>query len=435
MSFQDIRRRSRKFLSAEEIRLLVFILIGVFLLLAMNIFLARVLPGGEWLYLRWSGTRAFLVEQLDPYSTTIAERTQQLVYGRNAFSSEYSYVLNDPFYIVLLYTPLAVLPEFISIFFRSLSPLIYFPIARGIWMLFAEVALIASVIFAVRLSEWKPPRWMLVSLIGFSLFSYYSLNSLTSNSPTIFLIFLYFSILLALRSFNDELAGALLVLTAYQWEVSGLFFLFILIFMVANKRWGVLTGFGMSLFVLLVVSFLSDPGWGLPYFRAVLSDWYRSTNLNFDSILTFWFPDSRFSLGAISAILLVVIVFIEWLGAAGSHFRRVVWAAALTLAVTPLIGFAIFPSNHVVLILPLILILALVWERWNRSRVFAAILVLSAAVLIPFGLYIATMVVRERIYSDLLKVLPPVSAIVGLYWMRWWVVRSPRTWLDQMEAR
>jgi len=421
MSFQDIRRRSRKFLSAEEIRLLVFILIGVFLLLAMNIFLARVLPGGEWLYLRWSGARAFLVEQVDPYSTTIAERTQQVVYGRNAFSSEYSYVLNDPFYLVLLYTPLALFSDF--------------AISRGVWMLFAEAALVASVFYAIRLSEWEPPRWLLVSLPTFGLLSYFSLQSLVSASSTIFLAFLYLAILLALRSFNDELAGALLVLTAYQWEVSGLYFLFVLIFVIANKRWGVLTGFGMSLFVMLIVSFLSFPGWGLPYFRAVLSGWYRGANLNIDSILSFWFPDSRFSLGAISAILLVVIVFIEWLGAVGSHFRRVVWAAALSLAATPLVGFAIFPSNHVVLILPLILILALVWERWNHWRVFASILVLGIAILIPFGLFVATLIVRERIYSDLLKVLPPVATIVGLYWMRWWVVRSPRTWLDQMEAR
>jgi len=435
MSFQDIRRRSRKWFSAEEIRLLVFVLLGLAVLLAANISLARILPGGEWLYLRWSGARAFLFEQVEPYSTTIAERVQQVVYGRNAFSSEYSYVLNDPFYIVLLYTPLAVLPEFASIFFRSFSQSLYFPLARGVWMLFAEGALVGSVTFAIRLSEWEPPRWMLISLIGFSIFGYFSLNSLISNSPTIFLLFLYLSILLALRSFNDELAGALLVLAAYQWEVGGLFFLFVLIFMIANKRWGILTGFGMSLFVLLVVSFLSYPGWGLPYFRAALSGWYRSANLNLDSILSFWFPDSKFSLGAISAILLVLIVFIEWLGAVGSHFRRVVWAASLSLAATPLIGFAIFPPNHVVLVLPLILVIALIWERWHRRRVLAGALALTVAFIVPFILYIFNATTNERVYSDLLTLLPPVAAIIALYWMRWQVVRSSRPWLEQVGAR
>jgi len=431
MSFQDIRK-TRKWLSAEEIRLLVFVLLALGALLALNIYLATLLPGGEWLYLRWSGARAFLFEQVEPYGSTIAERVQQIVYGRNAFSSEYGYVLNDPFYIVLLYTPLAVLPEFLSIFFRSLSPSMYFPIARGVWMLFSEAAMVGSVIFAVRLSEWEPPRWMLISLIGFSLFSYFSLNSLISNSPTIFLTFLYLSILLALRSFNDELAGALLFLAAYQWEVGALFFLFILIFVVANRRWGVLAGFGMSLFVLCIVSFLSYPGWGLPYIRAALSDWYRGASLNLDSILSFWFPESRFPLGTIIAALLLLLVFIEWLGAARENFRRVLWTASLSLAATPLLGFAVFPSNHVVLILPLVFVLLLVWERWNRRRALASALVLFIAFAVPFGLYLASVNINARIYFELLAILPPLAAILGLYWMRWSAIRLPRTWLDQM---
>jgi hypothetical protein len=420
MSFQDIRK-TRKWLSPEEIRLLGFILLGLIVLLAVNIFLARILPGGEWLYLRWNGARAFLFEQVEPYSTTVAERVQQLVYGRNAFSSEYGYVLNDPFYIVLLYTPLALFSDF--------------SLARGIWMLFAEAALVGSVVFAIRLSEWEPPRWLYISLIGFSLFSYYSLNSLISNSPTVFFLFLYLSILLALRSFNDELAGALLFLIAYQWEVGVLFFLFIIVAVIANKRWKVFSGFGMSLFVLLVVSFLSYPGWGLPYIRAVLSDWYRGANLNLNSYLSFWFSDSQFPIASIVALALSVIVFIEWLGALRSSFRRIVWAASLSLAVTPLLGFAIFESNYVVLILPLVLVLTLVWERWHRRRVLATALVLAIAFAVPFVLSIFNVTTNERVYSDALTLLPPVAAIIALYWMRWQVVRASRPWLEQVGAR
>lgn len=223
MSFQDIRK-SRKWLSPEEIRLLVFILIGITLFLALNIILSNFLPGGEWLHLRWSGARAFMFEQVEPYSSTIAGRTQQIVYGRNAASDEYAYVLNDPFYIVLLYSPLALFSDF--------------SIARGIWMFFAEAALIGSVLFALRLAEWEPPRWMLISLIVCTLFGYYSLQSVISGSASVFLVFLYLSILLALRSANDELAGALLFLTAYQWEVGALFFLFIVVAVFTNKRWG-----------------------------------------------------------------------------------------------------------------------------------------------------------------------------------------------------
>ena len=422
MSLPDIRK-SRKWLSVEEIRLLIGLFIFLAALLALNIYLARILPGGEWFYLRWNGARAFLFEQIDTYGSAVAQRVQDLIYGRNAASSEYPYVLNDPFYIVLLYTPLALLSDF--------------SLARGIWMLLSEAALVGTVLFALNLSEWQPPRWLFVSLIGFGLLSYFSLQSLISASSTIFLMFLYLAILLAMRSYSDELAGALLFLVAYQWEVGALFFLYILILVFANKRWGVLTGFGMSLLLSLLVSFLVYPGWGLPYIRAVLSDWIRSTNLNLSSISSVWFPDSRFpvGVGAIISAVLGVIVSIEWIAATQSNFRRIIWTTSLSLAATPLIGFAIFPSNHVVLILPLILILALVWERWTRSRVFACLLVLSLAFWIPFGIYFRGIIFEDRLYSDLLAVLPPVATIIGLYWMRWWVLHSPRTWMDQIGVR
>jgi len=420
MAFQDIRK-SRKWLSAEEIRLLAFVLLIVAGLLALNITLARSLPGGEWFFLRWSGARAFLVEQIGPYSTEIAQRVQELAYGRRAFSSEYAFVLNDPFYIVLLYTPLALLRDF--------------TLARGIWMLVSEVALVGTVLLAFNLSEWQPPRWLYISLLYFGLFSYFSLNALITSTPAIILNFIYLWILLAIRSYSDELAGALLFLVAYQWEVGGLFFLFIIVFIFANRRWNVLSGFGMSLVILLVVSFLAYPGWGLPYIRAVLSDWYRGASLTFGHILSVWFPDSRFSMGAIVSLVLGVVVFLEWLGSVQAHFRRIVWTASLSLAATPLIGFAIFPSNHVVLILPLVLILSLVWERWTRSRVLMSILILSLALLVPFGMYIQSVYVYSPLYLDLLSVLPPIATVLGLYWMRWWVIHSPRTWLDQIGVR
>ena len=420
MSFQDIRK-SRKWLSAQETGLLALMFLILVVLLAANITLARMLTGGEWLFLRWSGARAFLVEQIEPYSTEIAHRTQEVAYGRPAFSSEYAYVLNDPFYIVLLYTPLALFREF--------------ALARGFWMLLSEAALVGTVLFALNLSEWQPPRGLSVCLLIFGLFGYFSLNALVTATPASALTFFYLWILLALRARSDELAGALLLLVAYQWEVGGLFFLFILVLVFANHRWNVLAGFGMSLFVLLIVSFLSEPDWGLPYIRAVLSDWYRGANLNFSHILSVWFPNARYPIGTIVSIVLGIILLIEWLGSVNAHFRRVVWTASLSLAAAPLMGFAIFPSNYVVLILPFVLIFALVWERWQRRRVLSTILILLLVLLIPYGLYLRVVYVYDPLVLDLISVLPPISAIIGLYWMRWWVLHSPRTWFDQIGDR
>jgi hypothetical protein len=420
MAFRDIRK-SRKWLSTEEIGLLLLAFALLIGLLALNIYLARALPGGEQFFLRWSGARAFLIEQVEPYSTTIAERTQDIVYGRRGFSSEYPYVLNDPFHIVLLYVPLALFSDF--------------AVARGLWMLFSEIALAWLIFSFIRVLEWEPPRWLFVLIMLTGIFGYYSLIAFGSGTPAVVLTLLLVAILYSLRSFSDELAGALLLLTAYQWEVGGAFFLFIMLFVFANRRWRVLTGFGMSLVLLLVISFLAYPDWGLPYVRGVLADWYRSGNLTFGYFASRWFPGANFSIGLWTAFLLGVILFLELLGAVNSHFRRIVWTACLSLAVTPLMGFAIFPSNHVVLLPSLILIVMLVWERWTLQRVWLTLLVLLVSLLVPFWLYSRAIADASRLYADLLTVLPPIATVIGLYWMRWWAFRSPRTWADQIEER
>ena len=256
-------------------------------------------------------------------------------------------------------------------------------------------------------------------------------GALVTASPAIFLTLIYLLILLALRSHSDEMAGVLLPLVAYQWEVGGLFFVFILVFVVLNRRWGVLAGLGMALFVLLVVSFLTNSGWGLPYIRASLSVWYRAENITLGYIVSTWFPNLPFPAEPVISIALAILLFVEWWDSSAAHFRQVVWTASLSLAATPLMGFPIFSSNHVVLILPFILILALVWERWQRYRTFRVLLLLLLVFLIPFALYYRVVTVYDPLLIDLISVLPPIAAIHGLYWMRWWVLRSPRTLFDR----
>jgi hypothetical protein len=417
-------------------------------LLALNVYLARTVVGGEWLLMRWNADRSFLGLQIDKsvgvkawramtpahtlppgetvilrpepniYAGGIARPIQELVYGREAFATEYKYILSDPFPFILLYTPLAFVSNF--------------SLARALWMLVAEAALLFSVLLSYRLSEWEPPLGLNIILIGFGLFSFFSLNALLTASPAILLNLLYLGVLIALRAQRDELAGALLFLAAYQWEVGGLFYLSIFIFIFANRRWSVLAGFGMTLIVLMIISFLVDPNWGLPYIRSVLSNLFQAQNLNLGAILSGWFPQVRFSLGWLVTVALFGVVAIESVRALDAPFRRVVWVASLALASMPLAGLAIFPANNVALILPMVLVISLIWERWPRGRLVAVTLMLLAFFVAPYYLYIETVLVYNPFYTELLSVLPSVVMILALYWMRWWVVHTPRIWADRI---
>ena len=420
MAFRDIRK-SQRFLSPAELGFLLGAGALLVALLFLNIYLARTYQGGEWLYLRWSGARTFLFTNGEPYGSTIAERVQAQAYGREAYLNEYPYALNDPFYIVLLYVPLALFSDF--------------TLAHGIWMLLSQVAVVGILTLSLRFAEWQPPFWMLLLLICFALFNAFSILAFQAASPAAFLALIYLGILVALQSGTDELAGALLFLVAYQWEVGALFFLLILILAIANRRWRVFIGFLMTLAILVITSILLKSNWPINYIRAVMFDWARQTDYTMGITLEYLFPQLKFSLGRWLLFLMGAILCLEALRAMEGHFRHIAWVAFLALALNPLVGFAIFPTNHIVLLPALVLIVALVWERWTNIRAILSVLLLLLIFLFSHSLYYQTSTAPERLYSDLLKILPPILAALGLYWMRWWAIRPPRIWADEIGAR
>jgi len=421
MAFRDIRK-SQRFLTLADISFILGSIIFIAALLALNIYLARTYKGGEWLFQRWISAQAFLFEDIEPYGSTIAQEVQVLAYGREAYLNDYPYALNDPFYIVLLYTPLAWL-------FSD------FTIVRGIWMLLSECAVVVIVLISIRFAEWEPPAWMTFLLVCFGLFNAFSIHSFLSASPTAFLILIYLGILLALQSHANELAGALLFLVAYQWEVGALFFILMLALVILNRLWGVLAGFMMLLVIAAIISILLNSGWPIDYIRAVIFDWTRQTDYTVGTTLSYIFPNFKIAFAQWINWVILVILFFEMIRTIDSHYRHIAWVVFLALALNPLLGFAIFPTNHVAFLPAVVLVIALVWERWTKWRVFLSLFLLMLVFGFSHALYYQSAVAPERLYSDLLKILPPVLAVLGLYWMRWWAIRPPRIWADQIGAR
>jgi len=417
MVFQDIRKPYR-LPTVAEIGFVLLVCILVAGLLRLDIYLARTYQGGEWLFLRWNGVRAQILDESEPYGSTVAQRVQEIVYGRDAYLNEYPYVLNDPFYIVLMYIPLAFFSDF--------------RIVQGIWMLFAQMALIGVMVFSLRLSEWAAPDWLYVVFIIFGLVNSFSIASFISGSPAIFLMLLYLSIIAALRSGSNELAGGLLVLAAYQWEVGVLIICFILIIVITDGRWRFFAGFAMTGLVLLIVSLLAKPNWLMVYWEAVRFDWLRSIVYTTAVTLTDLFPQVPISIAGWIPFIVGGLVIYEFVRSLYSSSRHRAWAAFLGLAFNPIMGFAVFSTNHVVLLPALLLILFLAWERWTKQRLLVTTLLLALFLILPYLLQYQVMHEINRFYADLSRVLPPVLTVLGLYWMRWWAVRPPRLWADQL---
>lgn len=426
---------SRDILSIFTLALLGFLLTAG--LLVFNWWLAGQFGMGAEILPAWNGSRAFLFEQVDPYSKTVMERTQIEVYGRAAREGEFPYALDIPFPLLIVY----FLPLFIYRLLQILIGLLpfnillpmpdptWFPWVHAGWMTLSEIGLIVLVYLAFQFTDWKPKTWFRVFLPVFSIGSLYSILAILDGSFSILLVLAVVGALALLRSQNDEAAGMLLAIASFKWEAALLLFLFVVIGVYLSKRWHVFLGYIMVWVVLGGVAFLLYSTWFWPYLRSVAANLRAADAHTLAKYFSAWIPDTGERLALLVISILLLILVLEWFAAFRSNdFRRLAWAAALSLAITPLTSFSTSFTNLAPLVFSFAVILPFAWERWERRPYFVLFLFCLVFFLSP---YLVLWQVKDFFLADgLLYLLPPVLTILGLYWIRWYVVRPPRTWLD-----
>ncbi len=397
---------------------LVTIIVGS-VLIGTNIALSRVMHGGGEFFVGLEGARAILLEHTDPYSGTVARLTQELVYGRTANIGENPYFLTIPFFLLPVYFPFTLISESAS--------------ARALWMFLSEASMVGAVFLALRSIEWQPRRLFILFFCLISIFNYYSVAALLEGTPVILLGFLYFGFLFTYSTGRDELAGALLVLTLFYWQVGTLFLILVTWKIISDKRWHVFYGFGMTFVILLIFSLLIFPGWIYSFFIAIFATTRSQFGITPAAIYARLSPAHGNQITQAVTILIIVMLIYEWAAARNADFRRFIWAACLTLAATPLIGFRTEISNLAVLFPCLALIFAATTDRW-RMGAWLASLLLTIVLLVPWAFYVHWSTFNDEYFYNYLFLFYPAFAIVGLYWTRWWFIRPPRTWLDHVRS-
>ncbi len=416
--------KKRPGLTPREIGLLVLIgltaVIVVSILAGVNIGLSRAVGGGGGFLVLWEGARTFIFSLGQPYSDVVSSLTQQLAYGKAAGAGQNPYFLTMPFFLLLLYSPLAVIPD----------P----TLARGVWLCLSEVALVGTALIYLRLIEWQPRSFFVVLFSLLSLFNFYAVDSLLEGSPSIILGLLFAGILFSYFTERDELAGALLALSLFSWEVSLPILILFFWRVSSEKRTRVITGLAMTLVILVALSFLLYPGWVLPYLTAVIGSIRSMFGMNSGSVIAAFLPANGILIARImTVVLLLGLVYEVWL-AQRADSRQFVWTACLALAVTPLLGQRTDMSNLVVIFPGLALIFA---SAANRSRLGFLItaLLFVIVLLLPWGYFVQGFILHDPRAWNYLFLFYPLFTIVGLYWTRWWFIRPPRTWLDQVRPR
>jgi hypothetical protein len=385
-----------------------------------NTLYARQHPGEKDFFIPWLGARTFLQYGDSPYSVPAAQRAQVIYYGHLASEDQDPLRLSVPFPVELFYFPFALVSDYV--------------LARGLWMTCLEIALVALGFLSLRLTSWKPARTFLPVLFIFSELWVYGYLSLISCGAVIFVALAIVGLLLALRDGRDDLAGALLVVLFVKLDITSLLALFIIWWVVYHRRGRILAGFLMTFTFILALSFFILSDWFMPFIGGLISHFRYLPNLTPGGLLALWWPVVGPRIGWALTGLLLVILFIEWRDIRHKEFRHLLWTASLTLAVTPLLGIPVIPQDCVLLFFPLILFLSILSERWSRPERWGVAGLVLLAILFCFWLIIASLLLagNSTALNVVLVVGFPVLLAVGLYWMRWWAVRPPRTWSDSL---
>jgi hypothetical protein len=300
-----------------------------------------------------------------------------------------------------------------------------FQMARAIWMSVLEIALMVSIFICLRTFRWSPNPIVGAEIIFFALCSVYGLWALILGNAIILAGLLIAAALLALRDKQEELAGILLALTTFKFMTVGFFLIFILLWAAVQRRWRIFIPFIMTVLIMVLISFFFIPNWFVPYVQAIVVNLKYGGWLTPSLVFKDRFPYVGERLGWVMSGFLAIVLMVEWWLARKKEFQPMAWTAALTLAVTPLLGLPAYPQNHILLIIPLIFVFSIIASRWTDS----SSLIISGIIIFLFVLlWIPVLLPMNK--ATVLYFPLPVFTIVLLYWIRWWATISPHTKSD-----
>ena len=376
-------------------------------------FVQRV-PGGADFIVPWKAAQSLMLNGDSPYGENTSRSIQQIIYGHPALPGQYPYRASLPLNFLMLFFTLG--------WIRSL------PLARAIWMILLEIALCALVFISLRLARWKLHWLFLLLALFFSFFWMPSVSMLLSGNSIVLQAFLLFGALRAIEQEADELGGAMVALALVNIEATGLVFIALLVWIFSTQRWRILYGFGMMWAIMIGISFVLLSSWILPFLGAVFGNWRSGALPSTFSLFEGWFPGIGLRLAQILAIGALTILFLEWRAVRQQDVRWLFWTASLTVVVTPLLGFPTIPAWLVLTLPAVLLVISVMTQRWGLLGIVSAIVVTAG---IFFGLWSAQL---NGINSVFILLYPLILTLL-LYWVRWWAVRPPRMWADEIALR
>jgi len=377
---------------------------------------ASNIPGGEHFLTDWFSARSLLIDGVNPYSITAQENLLDFATQTANVELEDETRFDLPLYATFFSLPFALVSEF--------------PLARALWLTVVEAIVAGLILISLSLARWKARPVLLGLLVVFSVFWFHGMYPLISGSMSLVVALIISGVFLAVRARQFEFAGVLLGFASIQPHAMLLFAVFVLVWSIRYRHAKVAVWFFATIILLSATAALIRPQWIMDYVRAIIQP--SGTVFSISQILKSLLPAAGQRLGLILSGLVGLVLFIEWFISKKADFASFYWTGLVTLTLTPWVGL---PTEPVVFIVsfPAIFYACSLWlDRWPRAGI---ILSSVALILLSVGIWLIFFGGVGLPVSDNtgLYFAQPLIVTIMLYWVRWWAIRKPNVWFDQMQ--
>jgi hypothetical protein len=294
-------------------------------------------------------------------------------------------------------------------------------IAKAAWIVFSIVSL---VIGCILLIAYKGRHFEVKTLIVLAIFcglNLYSLIAVITGSllPVLFLIIIL--ILFLIKDHHDVMAGFLATCAMIVFQFGVLVVIYLNIWAIKTKRKSFIRSFWAGLLFETAISVILSPMWLRGWIASILQD---LTDLGrYASLLSHLtgirYPDNLW-LNLILHLVMLLILLTSVSSFKVKDEEGFAWIISMIMLVTSMVAFPIMPGVQLFCLPALIMVVSTWMMRWERHGKTFFWTAMVALFIIP---WIFTLFSGLEVIYYLQGLLYALIAIVGLWWIRWWMIR------------
>lgn len=368
----------------------------------------------------WAGGHTWLFNGISPYDPKIAGIATGLLDSSQPKNIQPTNAFTYPLFTMIVYAPF------------SLGD---YQMGRVIWMTFLELCLIMLVLLTIWTLRWEIKLWLLATLILLIMLSFFGISNIIWGTLTPIIALCISGSLYFINEEQDSIAGLLLALSFIKPELSILVIIFIIIWAISQNRMQIVLGFLAGLAFLSISSFILLPGWLLDWTRSLveqsrnLVDWYGSTMSHLADAL----PGVRLPLTIGLHVVVLWYMLVRWMRGVKSKGLLFNWTVFLTMVISSLVGYH-QQIGDLIFIFPAVIMIVRFWdERWKYFGLLVSAIMSLLMILIPWVIALQPNPSLLNWYGFVL--LWSLVTLLGLEWIRWWVVRPHLLPLELMREK